>query len=162
MQTLFNIFLLQLIRCRSVILHANSFNQGSVITILWKSGCDKCIFILDSETIALSLSLSLSLSCILMLITTPVSEVQGLNRNHPVSPSVCPSVCTDSCPAHNFFWFDIGLPHLAHRCIIMRRCVAYIHDQDTFLNFNLKVKFIGFWTCFRARPIPFFWFVWID
>ena len=22
--------------------------------------------------------------------------------------SVCPSICADSCPAHNFLWFDIG------------------------------------------------------
>ena len=32
------------------------------------------------------------------------NEVQGLYRNH----FVCPSVCADSCPAHNFLWFDIG------------------------------------------------------
>ena len=61
-------------------------------------------------------------------------------------------------PAHNFFWFYIGLPFLAHRCITMRRWVAYIHDPDMTLNFDLKVKFIGFLTCFCVRPITFFWF----
>ena len=59
-------------------------------------------------------------------------------------------------PAHNFFWFYIGLPFLAHRCITMRRWVAYIHDPDMTLNFDLKVKFIGFLTCFCVRPITFF------
>ena len=43
-----------------------------------------------------------------------------------------------------FFWIDIGLPYLACNCITMIRCVAYIHDPDTTLNFDLKVKFIGF------------------
>ena len=56
-----------------------------------------------------------------------------------------------------FLWFDIGLPYLAHGCITMRRCVAYIHDPDTTLNFDLKVKFKGFLTCFHVWPITFFW-----
>ena len=38
---------------------------------------------------------------------TPANEVQGVYRNHPfclsIHLSVCPSVCADSCPAHNFF-----------------------------------------------------------
>ena len=29
-----------------------------------------------------------------------------------------------------FFWFDIGLPYLAHGCITIRGCVAYICDLD--------------------------------
>ena len=34
----------------------------------------------------------------------------------------------------------------------MRGCVKYIHDPDTTLNFDLKVKFIGFmtWLCVQA------------
>ena len=56
-----------------------------------------------------------------------------------------------------FLWFDISLPYLAHGCITMRGCVGYIHDPDTTVNFDLKVKFIGFLTCFRVRPITFFW-----
>ena len=56
-----------------------------------------------------------------------------------------------------FLWFDIVLPYLAHGCITMRRCVTYIHDPDTTLNFYLKVKFIGVLTCFCVRPITFFW-----
>ena len=51
-----------------------------------------------------------------------------------------------------FLWFDIGLPYLAHGCFTMRRCVAYFHDPDTNLNFDLKVKFIGFLTCFVSGP----------
>ena len=43
-----------------------------------------------------------------------------------------------SCPAHNCFWIDICLPYLAHEC------VAYIHDPDSMLSFELKVKFEGF------------------
>ena len=50
-----------------------------------------------------------------------------------------------------FLWFDIGLPYLAHGCITMRRCVAYIHDPDTTLNFDLKVKFMGFMTLFCVQ-----------
>ena len=56
-----------------------------------------------------------------------------------------------------FFWIDIGLQYLAHGCITVRRCAAYIHDPDTTLNFDLKVKFIEFLTCFCVRPITFFW-----
>ena len=33
-----------------------------------------------------------------------------------------------------------GLPYLAHGCITMRGCVAYIHDRDSTLTFYLKVK----------------------
>ena len=71
--------------------------------------------------------------------------------------SVCPSVLQIRVRPITFLWFDIGLPYLAHGCITMRQCVAYIHDPDTTLNFDLKVKFIGFFTCFRVRPITFFW-----
>ena len=56
-----------------------------------------------------------------------------------------------------FLWFDIGLPYLAHECITMRWCVAYIHYLNTTLNFDLKVKFIGFLTCFRVRPWTLIW-----
>ena len=38
----------------------------------------------------------------------------------------------------------------------MRRCVKYFHDPDMTLFFDLKVKFIGFLTCFRVRPKTFF------
>ena len=45
---------------------------------------------------------------------------------------------------------------LAHECITIRLCVAYIHDQDKTLKFDLKVKFIGVFNMFRVRPIYFF------
>ena len=50
------------------------------------------------------------------------------------------------------FWFDIGLPYLAHGCITIRQCVANIYDPNTTLTFDLKVKSIGFmtWLCVRA------------
>ena len=51
----------------------------------------------------------------------------------------------------------VSLSVCAESCINMRRCVAYIHDPDTTFNFDLKVKFIGFLTCFRFRLITFFW-----
>ena len=38
----------------------------------------------------------------------------------------------------------------------MRRCVAYIHDPDTTLKYDLKVKFIGFWHVFVSGPYLFF------
>ena len=37
-----------------------------------------------------------------------------------------------------FLWIDIGLPYLAQG-VTIRRCVAYIHNLDTTLNFDLKV-----------------------
>ena len=55
------------------------------------------------------------------------------------------------------FWFDIGLPYLAHGCFTIRRCLAYIHDPDMILNFDLKVKFKRFFfTCFCVRYITYF------
>ena len=61
-----------------------------------------------------------------------------------------------SCPAHNlFFWFDKGLPYLAHGCITMRRYDTYIHDPDTTLTFDLKVKFKGFMTWFCGQALAF-------
>ena len=71
-----------------------------------------------------------------------MNEVRGggVYRNY----SVCPSVCADSCHPITFFLFDFGLPYWTHECITMRRCVANILDLDTTLNFDLKVKFIGF------------------
>ena len=63
-----------------------------------------------------------------------------------------------SCPAHNFFWFDIGtyLPYLAHGPITIRWCVTYIHDSNLTLTFDLTVKFLGFSSCLRVRPITIF------
>ena len=57
-----------------------------------------------------------------------------------------------------FFWFDFGIPYLAHGCITIRWCVAYIQDPDRTLNLDLKVKFIGFLKCFCVRPITIFCF----
>ena len=87
----------------------------------------------------------------------PRTKFRGVYRNHSVRLSVRLSVQIRVRPI-TFLWFDIGLPYLAHGCITIRRCVAYIHDPDTTLNFDLKVKFIGFLTCFPVRPITFFWF----
>ena len=46
------------------------------------------------------------------------------------------------------FWIDIGLQYLAHGCITIRRCVAYIQDPDSMLTFDLK--FIGFCHVFMS------------
>ena len=65
--------------------------------------------------------------------------------------SVCLSVCL-SVPIRvrpiTFFWFDIDLPYLAHGCITMTQSVGFIHDLDTTLKFDPKVKFIGVLACF--------------
>ena len=60
-----------------------------------------------------------------------------------VRPSVPLSVQIRVRPI-TFLWFDIGLPYLAHGCITMRRCVAYIHDPDSMLTFDLKVNLKAF------------------
>ena len=49
-----------------------------------------------------------------------------------------------------YFWIDIGLPYLAHGCITIKRCVAYIHDRDSMLSFDLQVKFKGFYHVFLS------------
>ena len=46
----------------------------------------------------------------------------------------------------NFFCFDIGLQYLAHGSITIKKCVAFIHDLDTTLTFDLNFKFIEFFT----------------
>ena len=50
-----------------------------------------------------------------------------------------------------FFWFDIGLPYLAHGSITKRGCVMYIHDPDWMLTFDLQVNFIGFCHVFMSN-----------
>ena len=56
--------------------------------------------------------------------------------------------------------FDIGIPYLAHRSITMRGCVKYIHDPDTTLNFDLKIKFLGFMTWLCVQASVFFFYLW--
>ena len=77
----------------------------------------------------------------------PRTKFRGVYRNHSVGPSVCLSVhLSVQIPVRpiTFLWFDIGSPYLAHGCITIRQCVAYIHDPDSMLTFDLKVKFKGF------------------
>ena len=44
------------------------------------------------------------------------------------------------------FCFDIGISYFAHLVYIItiRRCVAYMHDPNTMLTFDFKVKYIVF------------------
>ena len=74
----------------------------------------------------------------------PVNEIQGYEE---ITLSVRRSVRLSASVS-----FDIGIPYLAHRSITMRGCVKYIHDPDTTLNFDLKIKFLGFmtWLCVQA------------
>ena len=58
--------------------------------------------------------------------------------------------------ASAFLSFDIVILCLAYEWITMVRCVAYIHDLDLTLNYDLKVNFIGFLTCFRVQASVFF------
>ena len=58
------------------------------------------------------------------------------------------------------FWFDIGLPYLAHWSITMRRCDKYIHVPDSMLTCDLKAYVIfSCTTCnfcnFLIRGWPF-------
>ena len=50
--------------------------------------------------------------------------------------------------------FDISIPYLAYTGMStsIRECVAFIHDPDMMLTFDLKVNFIGFlkWLCVWA------------
>ena len=126
---------------------------------------------------------------IVTIIIPPWTKFREIYRKN----SACPSVCADSCPAHNFyfgltlayhiwhmvvshkkmcrihswsrydlelwckgqiygvltcfrvrpiiiFWFDIGLPYLAHGSITMKRCDTYIDVPDSMLTFDLKIK----------------------
>ena len=49
-----------------------------------------------------------------------------------------------SCPAHKFI------------LITMRGCVAYIHDSDSTLTFDIKVKLRGYLLCLCVWPITLF------
>ena len=51
--------------------------------------------------------------------------------------------------------FDISIPYLAHWYIIMRECVTFIHDANTFV---FEVKFIEFltWLCVWATAFLLF------
>ena len=51
------------------------------------------------------------------------------------------------------FFFDIGIPYLAHWWITMTQCVAYTRGPDTTLTFALKVKYKGSLTCLRVRSV---------
>ena len=42
--------------------------------------------------------------------------------------------------------YDIGIPYLAHGSLTKRARVKYIHDPDTTLTFDLRVKITGFMT----------------
>ena len=53
------------------------------------------------------------------------------------------------------FGLNKGLPYLAHGSIIMRECVAYIHDSDTTLTFDPKSKLIGFMIWFSVWTTAF-------
>ena len=52
-----------------------------------------------------------------------------------------------------FYSFEISLPYFEHKCITMRRCVAYTYYLDSMLTFDLKVNFIGFLTNFCSGHI---------
>ena len=85
---------------------------------------------------------------------TPLNEVQRVYINHFVCPSVRLSVQICVRPI-TCYWFHIYSSYFAHGCITMIWCIAYISDPDSILNFDLKVKYIWFRTCFGVRPITF-------
>ena len=62
-------------------------------------------------------------------------------------------------PAHNLFFGLTLAKHIWHIGVSpWDEIVGNIHDPDTTLNFDLKVKFIEFLTCFRVSTITNFWF----
>ena len=94
----------------------------------------------------------------------PCTKVRGIYRNHCLSRRLSVKVKFKgflTCFRVQyiiFYWFDMSWPFLEHGCITMRRCEAYIHDPNTTLTFDLKIKFTGVLTCFRVCSITFFWF----
>ena len=54
-------------------------------------------------------------------------------------------------------WFDISKPYFTHGSIIMRECVAFIHDPDMILIFDLKVNNIYFLASFLGHNFLFCW-----
>ena len=88
---------------------------------------------------------------------TPANESSGGYIGITLS-ALCLSVCADSCLATNVFfdwhWHTI---YMVHGCITMRQNVAHIHDPDTTLTFDIKVKYRVL-TCFLVRPLTTFWF----
>ena len=52
-----------------------------------------------------------------------------------IQESLCPSVCADSCPGHNFFFslsYPICIsPEIGHRCFIRRREVCHYSHCET-------------------------------
>ena len=73
-------------------------------------------------------------------------------RNHSFHLSDSLSISVVSCLAHNIFNFEIGILYLPYGCITTRRYVTYIHDPNTKLTFDFKVKYIGFLTCLCVQP----------
>ena len=81
-----------------------------------------------------------------------MNEVQGIYRNHSVSLSVQIRVLPIMfLVLHWLTIFGIWVYHHVTMCCVLSW-------SDTTLNLDLKVKFIGFLTCFCDWPITFFWF----
>ena len=82
-----------------------------------------------------------------------MNEFQRLYRTQSVCPFVCPSVCLSVCLSvrlsvrlsvqiRDLLIFLFVWHWLTIFGITMRRCVAYIHDPNTTLTFDLNIKFI--------------------
>ena len=89
-----------------------------------------------SVCLSVRLSVRLSVQICVQPITffiPPWTKFRGVYRDHLVCPSVRLSIRLSvqiRVRPIIFLWFDIGLPwYLAHRCITMRRCVAFIVIQ---------------------------------
>ena len=85
------------------------------------------------------------------LIIPPVNKVQGVYRNHSICPSVSFSIYLSvhlsavSCRPITFFGLTLAY-HIWHMVLSPWEDVS-IHDPDTTMTFDLKVKLIGFMTC---------------
>ena len=76
-----------------------------------------------------------------------------------ISPSALLSVQIRVRPVI-LFWFDIGLPYLAHWCITIRGCVAYICDLDTNRHLTSRSNLLDLLRCFHVQPVKTYcnWF----
>ena len=111
-------------------------------------------------------------SCVGEYKTEQIVLLYPLGITLSVRLSICPSVCADSCPAINFFCFDIGLPYLAYGCITMRWCrvdvdlwpqgqIYRVYDValfsgPAFLSFGIVIPCMACGTMCRVHPYPLF------
>ena len=95
------------------------------------------------------------ISVLLIMVFSVVSVHSTRFMKMDVTVSVCLSVLSSVCPSSvqihvrpiTFYWFDIGLPYLAHGCFTIKLCATYIHDPDMTLNFGHIYRVFDMFSC---------------